>query len=762
MPDNGRPGLGHPTASAFPPASTAVEVRRATELSTHLLPAIVAGPDDDEGLHFRDLWRIVVKRKWVVFAVLLIALATALVSTMMQTPIYRATISLKIEREAAKVIDFKGAIAPEESGDIDFYRTQYELLKSRTLAERVVEQLNLRRGVAVAVETPRPWWLGFLRSDRTAAPGSEAANAGAEAARNPNLLAAGAFQGSLFVDPIRSSRLVRIHFDSPDPKLAADALNALAQNFIAVNLERRFDASSYAKTFLEEKLAQTKAKLEDSERALVEFQRAQQIINVDEKQNVLAQTLSAYNQAASKSGEERLRAEALYQEFREHPESTPQMLENRSVVALKEERSKRQIEFQDLLRIYKPAFPKMQQLQATIEELDKKIKEEVEVVRRSIEGQYKVALQQESNISGKLEAAKKAVLDLQDRSIRYNILKRGVDTNRSLYDGLLQRLKEVGVEAGVVTNNVTVVDPALVPGGAYKPNLSSNLNFAAVIGIILGIALAFFLEYLDDTLRHPEDIERFTHLAVLGVIPLVKAKKGQESPLLAMLPHLEARSGFSEAYRSVRTALQFATRDGAPRQIVITSTSAGEGKTTTALSLAINFAQAGKPTLLIDSDLRNPTLHKFLELDNSRGLSNYLSSDTPALGVVRVTAVPNLYAIPAGPLAPNPVELLSGPKLLGLLDELGDRFPQIILDAPPVLGIADALVLGNQVGSVLFVVAAAGTRKAHAKAALKRLRQTGVVPLGAVMTKLDLRDGMYGYESAYYYYESTTALPRPA
>jgi capsular exopolysaccharide synthesis family protein len=755
MPDNDRPGV--PPGSG----STALQLRPTTELSTQVLSPTLPEQEDDEALHFRDLWRIVVKRKWVVFAVVLLALATALVSTMMQTPIYRATITLKIEREAAKIVDFKG-VQPEEYGDIDFYRTQYELLKSRTLSERVVEQLNLRRSAGNASEAPKPWWLTLL--DRESGPkgggGENRAEPLPESVKKPNLLAVGAFQGSLIVDPIRSSRLVRVHFDSPDPTLAADALNALAQNFIAVNLERRFDASSYAKTFLEEKLSQTKTKLEESERQLVEFQRAQEIINVDEKQNVLAQTLSAYNQAASKAGEERMRSEAMYQEFKANPESTPQMLDNKSLVMLKEERAKRQIEYQDGLKVYKPAFPKMLQLQATIDELDKKINEEIEIVRRSIEGQYKVAVQQEQSVLAKLDAAKKGVLDLQNRSIKYNILKREVDTNRSLYDGLLQRLKEVGVEAGVVTNNVTVVDPALPPGGPYKPNLNSNLNIAVVIGLILGIAIAFFLEYLDDTLRHPEDMEKLTKLPVLGVIPLVKSKKGNESPLLAMMSHVDARSGFAEAYRSVRTALQFATRDGAPRQIVVTSTSAGEGKTTTALSLAINFAQAGKLTLLIDADLRNPTLHKYLGIDNSRGLSNYLSSDMPALGVVRLTSVPNLYVIPAGPLPPNPVELLSGPKLHGMLRELGERFPQVILDAPPVLGIADALVLGNQVGAVLFVVAAAGTRKAHAKAALKRLRQAAVIPLGAVMTKLDLRDGMYGYESAYYYYQSTSDVPK--
>ncbi|MBK8742073.1 MAG: CpsD/CapB family tyrosine-protein kinase [Betaproteobacteria bacterium] len=221
----------------------------------------------------------------------------------------------------------------------------------------------------------------------------------------------------------------------------------------------------------------------------------------------------------------------------------------------------------------------------------------------------------------------------------------------------------------------------------------------------------------------------------------------------------DIRSSFAEAYRSVRTALQFSTRDGAPRRFIVTSTSAGDGKSTTALSLAINFSQTGRPVLLIDGDLRNPSLHKSLGTDNTRGLSNYLSGDLPVLAGVRTTAIPNLFLIPTGPLPPNPVELLSGPKLPALLDQLAERFSHIIIDSPPVLGLADALVLGNQVGIVLYVVASGSTKKAHAKVALKRLRLAGVTPIGAVMTKVRLRDGMYGYESAYYYYGSTNEVP---
>ncbi len=745
-----RPGVPAPAAGA------AVQVRAQGALSTYVLPPVAAEADDD-GIHFRDLWRVVVKRKWVVIAAFLIVVAAALMVTLAATPIYRSALTLKIEREASKVIDFKGgSVVPEEIGDLDFYRTQYELLKSRSLAERVVAQLNLRQRSPANEEPRKSWWSDLVPGDARAPAPAPAAEP--EAGRN--VAAAGAFLGSLTVEPVRNSRLVRLYFDSPDPRLAADALNALAQNFIAVNLERRYDASSYAKTFLEEQLAQTKAKLEDSERALVDFQRDQQIINVDEKQNVLAQTLAAYNAASAKAGEDRIKAEAVWRQFRESPESSPQMLDSKSVTALREQKTKFEVEYQDLSRVYKPAYPRMQQLKAAIDEIDRKIGEETAIARRAIEGAYSVAVQQEASVRAKLEAAKKDVLDLQGRSIRYNVLKREVETNRSLYDGLLQRLKEVGVQGGVGTNNVTVVDSALVPGSPFKPNLALNLQVAALLGLALGIGLAFFLEYLDDTMQHPEDMERVAHLPVLGVIPRVKPRKGGDA--LALLSHVDARSAFAEAYRSVRTALQFSTRDGAPRQFVVTSTSEKEGKSTSAIALGINQAQAGQLVLLIDADLRNPALHRLLGVDNARGLSNFLSSDVPALGVVRPTTIPNLFVIPAGPVPPNPVELLSGPKLLELLAELSARFPAIVLDAPPVLGIADALVLGNQVGAVLFVVAAGTTRKAHLRAALKRLRQASVAPVGAVMTKLDLRDGMYGYESAYYYYRSTNDAARLA
>ena len=754
MPEEGR--SSDPLSSPRASAATSLQVRRETELSTLLFPPEVATATADDEVHFRDLWHVVVKRKWSIIAFFLIVVVATAIGTLMQTPIYRAEITLRIDSEASKIIPFKDG-SYYDTGDPDYFQTQLELLKSRAVAERVVAQMKLKPAVVTAPPA-RPWWEELFRKDNPQEVPFSPEEATRAAARN----VADSLRGGLAVAPIKNTKMVRVSYASANPRLASDVLNTFAQIFINFNVEQRYDQSSYAKTFLEEKLAETKAKLETNERALIDFQRENAIVSVDDRQTLLSSTLSDYSAAANKAEQDLARAEALYELIKTNPEAAPQVIESKMVQVLKEQRAKVQAEYADNLRIFKPGYPKMQQLQVQTDELDKGIKAEIDAVKKSVETSYQGLLGQQKSILAKLEQTKKDVLDLQGRSIRYNILKRDVDTDRAIYNSLLQRLNEVGVTGGTGVNNISVVDRAEVPPSPFKPDLRQNLIIAMLLGLIGGAALAFFLEHLDDTIRTPEDMEQITQLPVLGVVPKLQHPKTAEGRSLGLLAHDDVRSTFAEAYRSVRTALQFSTRDGAPKVFMVTSTAQADGKTTTTLALAINSAQTGRPVLLIDGDMRHPAVHKALGVDNSRGLSNFLSSDVPALGVVRTTEIPNLFVIPAGPMPPNPVELLSGPKLASLLGQLGDRFSQIIIDSAPVLGLADSIVLGDQVGAVLFVVASGHTRKAHARAALKRLRQANVHPLGAIMTKLDLRDGMYGYESAYYYYRSTSDVPQLA
>jgi len=356
----------------------------------------------------------------------------------------------------------------------------------------------------------------------------------------------------------------------------------------------------------------------------------------------------------------------------------------------------------------------------------------------------------------RLSAGKQQMLDLQGRSVRYGILKREVDTNRELYNGLLQRLKEVGVAGGVGTNNISVVDKAQVPLYPYKPDLGRSVTMGLIIGLIIGLLVAWLLEHLDDSIRFADEVEKETGAAVLGVVPKLKAL--EPGNRLALSPHLDPASAFSEAYRSVRTALQFSTATGAPRRLVVTSSSKHEGKSTSALALAINFAQMGKPVLLVDADLRNPVLHKLMQVDNERGLSNYLSGNVSVMEVVHRTEIPGLFVMTTGPLPPNPVELLSSSKMQTLLEQCDEHFAHVVVDSPPVLGIADAIVLGNQIENAVFVIESGRTRKGHAKAALKRLYQAGVHPIGVILTKIDAYHDLYGYGASYYQY-AKPAIP---
>jgi len=741
--------------------STALALPRRHALSTDLSAVLSTAEPLEQTLHLRDLLRVFLKRKWTILAIFAISALFSVVLTYLSPPVYRASTTIQIDRFTPQVLNYK-EVTPAETYDYDsgdFYYTNYELLKSRSLAERAADDLGVRKSTTLAepaARAPQPEPSGdsrFLYDFFNTLRGTPPPLAIDPALTQDNAIV-GAIQSSLTVEPVRRSRLVRLHFDSTDPFFAARAVNTVAQAFININLERRFEASAYAKTFLEEKLLQTKAKLEDSERELVRFSRELEIVNIDEKQNVYSQNLSEFNAAAARAEQERIKAEAILVQAKENPESLAILQEHKNFQAfqtLKQTKAKLDAEYQDNLKVYKPAYPRMQQLQGQIAELDNQIRLELDEIRRSAQSNYRAARQQEVQLKEKLARTKQEMLDLQGRNIRYSILKREVDTNRSLYDGLLQRLKEVGVAGGVGLNNIAVVDKAQVPLAPFKPSLSRNLSMGLIIGLLVGLMVAWLLEHLDDSIRFVEDVERETGAPVLGVVPRLKGAEASRVNV-ALSSHAEPNSAVAEAYRSVRTALQFSTASGAPRRLVVTSSSKEEGKSTTALALAINFAQMGKPVLIIDADLRNPVLHKLLKIENTRGLSNFLSGHVAPLEVVHKTEVPNLFVMTTGPLPPNPVELLSSMKLLNLLTQCEERFAHVIVDGPPVIGIADSIVLCNQVENSVFVVESGKTRKGHARAALRRLQQAGVHPLGVILTKIDAYHDLYGANSYYYQY----------
>jgi capsular exopolysaccharide synthesis family protein len=511
------------------------------------------------------------------------------------------------------------------------------------------------------------------------------------------------------------------------------------------------DASSYAKTFLNDRLQQIRVKLEESEKALNDFMRRETIVRVDEKNpGPESQALSEFTAALARAQNERIRAEALYKQTGTADASAlTAVLDNRVIQELKTRKAKLEGDYQEGLKVFKPSYPKMLQLESQIAETQAKIEEEVKAVRGALKANYEAALAQEKMLQDKLEESKRTVLSMQDRSFQYNLLKRDVDTYRQLYEGLLQRYREVGVAGGVGVNNITVVDRAEVPTWPYKPSLQRNLAIALAIGLMGGIGLAFFFEHLDDSLKVPQDIEKELGLPVLGVIPLVPSRDDDE---LAVTENTDPRSGLAEAYRSVRTALQFSTDQGMPKLLMVTSTDTSEGKSTTALSLAIQVALAGKTVLLIDGDLRKSSLHKKLGVPNAVGLTNHLASDAQPADVTRPCAIPKLFLMPSGPLPPNPAELLGGNRMASLLKLAAERFDHVIIDGPPVLGLADAPLLGSLADAAVLVVQSGATSRRQAREAVKRLRATRTHLVGGILTKMGAHGRAYGYHSHQYYY----------
>lgn len=710
--------------------------------SVHGLDASSTNTPAASAFNVAEYWRLAVKYRLLIIGTLVGALVVGAALTMLMTPIYTASTTLQIDREAARVLNVDD-VEPRESmvqGE-EFFQTQYGLLRSISLSERVADSLGLASSDA------------FLEQMNAVPPRNDSGSASERASRRRQAVIK-TLQDNLGVAPVRGSRLVAISFKSPDPQLAARIVNAYAENFIQSNLDRKYESSSYARQFLETLIAQTKTRLEDSERQLVAYASNQQIINLregdsvdGEPQSLAAANLSALNQSLTEARGERIAAEEKWRQAARTPVlGLPEVLANPTVQRLTEERAKMDAEYQQKLQLFQPDYPEMVQARSRLERLDQQLASVAGSIRGSLRNEYTVAANRERSLQAQVEGLKGEVLDLRDRSIQYNILQRELDTSRTLYDGLLQRYKEVGVTGGVSTNNISIIDQANPPQRPSEPRLIINLAIAALLGLGLGIAAAFLLEALDETLASPDDIESKLGLSLLGMTPLLD--RGQ-TPMDALA---DVRSNFSEAYYSIRTALQFSTPDGVPTSLLITSSRPSEGKSTTAYATALNLARVGKKVLLADGDLRNPSMHRIVGVENDAGMSNLLSGAGDLNSLVKATGQANLDFIPCGPLPPNPAELWGGDRFRRILEEAAQVYDHVIIDGPPVLGFADAPLLASSVVGTVFVLEARGTRRAQARGALRRLSIGHARILGAILTKFDTKKIQYGgYDYAYDY-----------
>ena len=716
----------------------------ATPSTIHPLPAFAPASEGNSLPLIRQYLRMAVRWRYVIIGATAACVLLGLIGTLLMTPQYTATSTVEISRESSKVTDFKGVERETSVADQEFYQTQYGLLRARSLAERVANQLRL-------VDDPKFYErFGYV----TDTPAFRLANGRYQSAgRAERQRAAGEILlRNVSVDPTRLSRLVAVGFTSPDAAFSAAVANAWAENFIQTNLERKVQATSYGRNLLERQLTLQKERLDDSQRQLVAYASQQQIINLPaqasngtttSERSIVADDLAALNASLSEATAARIQSQARYEQVGRAGAST-EALRNQAINTLRQRRADLAADYQRMMVQFEPGYPAARAIQSQVDQLDRSIAREEGRVSGSIAADFREAAARERALQVKVDQLKKSYLDLRRRSIQYNIFQQEVDTNRALYDGLLQRFKEVGVAGGVGINNISVVDPADVPQKPSSPRLLVNLLISLLAGLGLGALLAFGLEQIDEAIADPSEVQRRLGLPLLGTVP--KVTTGTPKDAL-----LDRKSDMFDAYLAVQTNLAFTTEHGVPRSFAITSTRPSEGKSTTALALATTLARAHRKVILVDGDMRSPSVHHLGGVDHDRGLSNFLAGQDDISPLTFEMSDLGLTAMSAGPIPPNAAELLTGDRLSILIERLLQDYEHVVIDSPPVMGLADAPLIASRVEGVIYAVESHGIRSSLVKTALSRLASANVHILGGVLTKFEARKSHYGYGYNYGY-----------
>lgn len=691
----------------------------------------------------RQYLRIAMRWRYVILGAVAACVLLGFIVTLMMTPQYTATATIEISRESSQVTNFQGVERETSVADQEFYQTQYGLLQSRALSERVATQLRL-------VDDPKFFERFGVSSD---SPTFQLIDGRYSAAGRTDRqrIAGEILLKHLDVAPTRLSRLVDIRFTSPDPDFSARVVNAWSDAFIKTNLERKIQATSYGSNLLQRQLTQQKERLDESQRQLVAYASQEHIINLPaqsgangstSERSIVADDLASLNTALSQATAERIAAEARYREGGRAGAST-EALRNQAINSLRQRRAEYAADYQKLLTQFEPEYPAAKALKSQIDQLDRSIANEERRVTGSIETDYRGAVERERALKARVEQLKSSYLDLRRRSIQYNIYQQEVDTNRALYDGLLQRFKEIGVASGVGVNNVSVVDQADVPQKPSSPRLLINLAVSLLAGLAIGVALAFALEQIDEAIADPAEVERRLGLPLLGSVPKV-----DRAPREVLL---DRKSDLVDAYLAIQTNLAFTTAHGVPRSLSVTSTRPAEGKSTTALALATMLARSGKRVILVDGDMRSPSVHHLGGVGHDYGLSNFLAGKNDITALTFDMSDLGFTAMSAGPIPPNAAELLTGDRLALLIERLHEHFDHVLIDSPPVMGLADAPLIASQVEGVVYAVESHGIRSTLVKTALARLASANAHIVGGVLTKFEARKAHYGYGYEYGY-----------
>jgi succinoglycan biosynthesis transport protein ExoP len=703
-----------------------------------------------------DYWRILRKRKWTLIVSLVVVVTAAALISLRMTPIYDAVARISISTQASSILNFKGNQQYSEPNNEDqgmLIATQVNILQSNSLALLVIHNLGLNNRSE------------FAGKDRPTTGGVPVSGSSPETLGREDQLI-GAFHSNLNVLPVPNTAIIEIKYSSPDPRLAAEVANATANTFIEQNIKARFDSTMQAADWLSKQLADLQIKVETSQTRLIEYQKEHGIVGTDDKQNLTFEKLNELGKQLTQAQADRIQKEALYQIAKgTNPDALASVLQDPALATLRQQQTQLQTQYALLRTQFGSEYPKVLEVRNQFNEISKAYQEELQSGVLRVQSEYYTAVKREQMLKAALDEQTAVANQLDQNAIEYRILKQEADSNRQLYDGLLEKLKEASLAAGLNSSNIRIVDKARIPLFPARPNVPRNMLFAVLLGLFGGVAVAFALEAVDTTVRTPDQAQSLSGLPVMAVIPF-KAEvggaktQGAGSRLLltakqssmragALVSYLEPQSEISEAYRTLRTSILLSSAGHPPQVLVFTSALPQDGKTMTSVNTAFVMAKQGKRVLLIDADLRRPSIHKVFGLRPEVGLSNVLSGGAKWKDAVQPTMEATLFLLPSGPLPPHPSELLGSDLMQDLMREWRKEYDHILIDSPPVLSVTDAVVLAVQADMVTLVVRSGQTTMGAVRNARDLLLHLKAPLRGIVLNAFDLQSPDY-----YYYYYS--------
>ncbi|HEV2055662.1 MAG TPA: polysaccharide biosynthesis tyrosine autokinase [Methylomirabilota bacterium] len=725
--------------------------------------------ESNADVHLKDHLRLLLRHRWLITAVFVVTAVTGTVWTLLQTPIYQAAATVLIEPELPKVLNIQD-VTSIGSGAMEYYRTQYALMTSHPVLQNAVDALkrgNRTAALAALGAGPdphvRPTVLqnvvdALKRGNRTAA---LAALGGGP---NPNVSPT----GSVSVEPVRNTQLVLVRFEHPDPAVAAEVATAVAQAYVKYNLDAKLKGTRDALAWLNDQMSGLRKKVEDSSTALQNYRVKAGILGIQEQRALTQQRGQEVNRTHLEAQGQRLSLEgklnALNRIAREQAttENLSTAVGDPLIRKLATELAELQLQRSKLLQTYKERHPEVLKVDAQIQQLTQRLDADIRKALRSLETEYRVAKSREDSLLSSVTRLRTEGQQLNEKEIQYGTLQREQESNQQLYEAVLKRVKETGVQGGLDSNNARVVEEATVPGAPVRPHKQLALLMSLMLGLGLGLAAAVTVEYFDTNVKSPEDIERALGLPVIAIVPAFEVRRlmAHKRPAPAeaagipgiLIAETAPKSLAAEAYRTLRTNIQFAGLDRPCRSIVITSATPSEGKTTTVANFGVVCAQAGSRVCAVDADLRRPSFHRVFGMDNKRGLTTALLEGKTLADVAVPTRVPGLSVVVSGPLPPNHAELAASQRMRDLLEAGARDFDLILCDTPPVLLVSDAVALSARCDGVILVVRVGGVSTAAARRAVEQIAAVKGRILGVLLNAVDMRrDGYYAEHQRYYH-----------